>query len=104
MVNEKLKSKGYSITTLITSIVAYMTITGCFWHMGFWSSFNINFLEYANIADVFKSTIQPFFSSTAVYTGIFLTAFAIMYCIAKIPDPQSPSWIFQMKKIQSLKI
>lgn len=37
------------------------------WHLGYWSTFNFNYLEYANIGDLFKSSIYPLLSDTWVY-------------------------------------
>jgi hypothetical protein len=68
-----------TFTSVLSFLLAYTTISGCLWHLGYWSTFKFNFLEFANIADVFKSTIYPFFSNIWFYIIIILFSFGFSY-------------------------
>lgn len=62
----------FSFAGIASFLLAYATLTGCMWHLGYWSTFKFNFLEYANVSDLFKSTIYPFFSATWYVVVIFV--------------------------------
>ena len=59
-----------SFTTFASLVFAYITLSGCLWHLGYWSTFKFNFLEFANISDIFKSTVYPFFKNFWIFFGI----------------------------------
>src|SRR4028118_1310129 len=81
--------KDFSATTLITLIIAYLTIIGFAWHIGFWSTFGINFFEYANVTDLFKSTIYPFLQKSTTLNSMVLLNLAFAFCIFNI-NPSVP--------------
>lgn len=61
---EKLQN---NLKLISTFMVVYFTICGTLWHIGYWSTFNINILQYITVVDLIKSFIFPFLSS-----GVFL--------------------------------
>lgn len=66
-------------TLYLSFLLAYTTLSGCLWHLGYWSTFKFNFLEFANITDIFKSTIYPFFSNIWIYLVLILFSFGFSY-------------------------
>jgi hypothetical protein len=67
-----MESKEYSIPTLSALIIGYITTCGILWHIGYWSTFDFNYLEYANLSDLFKVTLYPFLSTIWVLLATLL--------------------------------
>lgn len=65
------KLKDYPIAGIASVLLGYITLSGIAWHLGYWSTFNFNFLEYANIGDLFKSSIYLLLSNTWMYLVLF---------------------------------
>jgi hypothetical protein len=84
-----------SFPLLASVVVAYTTVCGCLWHIGYWSTFQFNFLEFASIGDLFKSTLYPLLSSIWIFGALFLfaiglsTASAILI-VRKPPNNSAP--------------
>jgi hypothetical protein len=53
--------------------LSYFFFCGLIWLLGYWSTFDINILEYINITDVLKLFIYPFTTNTIVALSIILT-------------------------------
>jgi len=53
------KLQEFPLTGLATLLLTYITLCGALWHLGYWSTFDFNYLEYASISDLFKSSIYP---------------------------------------------
>jgi hypothetical protein len=62
-----LDNQRYKI--LLAFAIPYLTLCAGLWHIGYWSTFDINILEHLDIADIIKSFIYPFISSVAFYFG-----------------------------------
>lgn len=75
---EKLQNNLKLISTLI---LVYFTICGTLWHIGYWSTFDINILQYITVVDLIKSFIIPFLSS-----GAFLLLGYLFMSYATITD------------------
>lgn len=62
---------------LLAFALPYLMLCAGLWHIGYWSTFKINILQYLDIADIIKSFIYPFISSVAFYFGgqIIMTLF-----------------------------
>jgi len=73
------KINKLSLTGFLSFLFAYTTLSGCLWHLGYWSTFKFNFLEFANISDIFKSTIYPFFSNIWFFIVIIIFSFGFSY-------------------------
>lgn len=82
--------KNFSFASLATFLLAYATICGCLWHLGYWSTFNFNFLEFANISDLFKTTLYPFLSSIWFLIVIVIFSFgsSISMYLVKLKRPE----------------
>ncbi len=59
-----------SFATILSITFVYVTLSGCLWHLGYWSTFKFNYLEFANISDLFKSAIYPFFKNIWILIGL----------------------------------
>lgn len=57
--------------------IGYITLCGILWHLGYWSTFNFNFLEFASISDLFKATISPFLSRSWYFFALILMSFGL---------------------------
>jgi hypothetical protein len=75
-------------TVIITLILLYFGACGGLWHIGFWSTFDINFLQYIGISDIIKDFAFPFITSAGVllFTFLFVT-FANYH--DRFKDPES---------------
>src|SRR5258708_4462422 len=61
---------------LFIAIIPFLTICAGLYHIGYWSTFDINILQYLDISDLIKSFIYPFISSVIVYfLGYLIEAF-----------------------------
>lgn len=69
----------FSFSLIVSILVLFITICGGLWHIGYWSTFKFNYLEYASVADIFKSTIYPFFSENIGLLGMMLMIFCLFY-------------------------
>lgn len=68
------------LTAIASFLLAYATLCGCLWHLGYWSTFKFNFLEYASFSDLFKSSLYPFLSS--FWFPIALSIYAVGFVIS----------------------
>lgn len=90
------KLKDYPIAGIASVILGYITFSGIAWHLGYWSTFNFNYLEYANIGDLFKSSIYLLLSDIWIYLVLFtvcagMVAPMSLYLFNKKPiDPIKP--------------
>lgn len=72
-------TRQLSFTLFSALLLGYVTLCGTLWHLGYWSTFGFNFLEYVRLTDLFKSTIYPFFSRSWLLLTIFLVSFGMSY-------------------------
>lgn len=70
---EKLKN---NLTVISSIMIVYFTICGTLWHIGYWSTFDINILQYITVGEIIKSFIIPFLSSGIIF---LITYFTINY-------------------------
>jgi hypothetical protein len=49
-----------------TISIVYFTACGALWHIGYWSTFDINILQFISVGDIIKSFVFPFLSSSIV--------------------------------------
>jgi hypothetical protein len=102
MANVNFKSISFPLFASI--VVAYTTLCGCLWHIGYWSTFKFNFLEFASISDLFKSTLYPLLSSIWIFAALSfftlgLTSVPAILVLRKSLEPQSsnytelPNWV-----------
>ncbi|HPG12774.1 MAG TPA: hypothetical protein PLU37_14670 [Chitinophagaceae bacterium] len=61
-----------SFLKYLPALLLYFTLSGGLWHLGFWATFKINYLEFINVADVFKSTIFPFLDNVWPFISFIL--------------------------------
>lgn len=61
---------------LSTVSIIYFTTCGALWHLGYWSTFDINILQYISVTDIIKSFVFPFLSSAIV---LLFSYFVINY-------------------------
>jgi hypothetical protein len=66
---EKLKN---NLAVISTILVVYFTICGTLWHIGYWSTFDINILQYITASDIIKIFIIPFLSSGLILLFSYL--------------------------------
>lgn len=64
--------KEFSLPVLLSLATAFFTFSGGLWHLGYWSTFDINYFEFASITDLFKSTVYPFFLKLYLISGLIL--------------------------------
>lgn len=70
-ISEKINS-----TLLVTIAISYFGTCAGLWHIGFWSSYDINYLQYIGLTDIIKNFISPFVTSLGtVFLVIFLNSF-----------------------------
>ena len=69
MENEK---NGFSLPVLLSLIAGFFTLSGGLWHLGYWSTFQFNYFEYANLTDLFKSSFYLFFGKIWPLVGLLL--------------------------------
>jgi hypothetical protein len=50
--------KNYRILKILG--LPYLIVCGCFYHISYWSTFNINGLAYIGLSDIVKSFVYPF--------------------------------------------
>jgi hypothetical protein len=56
--------------------VPYLTLCAGLWHIGYWSTFDINILQHLDTVDIIKSFIYPFITSVTLYfIGQFISYF-----------------------------
>ena len=83
-----MQDKKLNSTLLITILVLYFGACGGLWYIGFWSIYNINFLQYIGITDIIKDFTFPFITSS----GVFLLSFLFMTFSNyhdRVNDPES---------------
>lgn len=61
--------KDINIKLLLVIVIPYLTICAGLWHIGYWSTFDINILQHLDTADIIKSFIYPFVYSVLMYFG-----------------------------------
>lgn len=76
------KIKDIPFAGIATILFGYITLCGCLWHLGYWSTFKFNFLEYANFSDLFKSSIYPFLSNIWFLIVICIFSFGFSVSIS----------------------
>lgn len=64
---------------VITIIIVYFGICGGLWHIGYWSTFEVNFLQYIDFVDVIKDFIFPFLMSCGMFMYLFIPICCIYY-------------------------
>lgn len=47
----------------VSTLVLYFGACAGLWHIGFWSVFDVNYLQYIEISDIIKDFAQPAFNS-----------------------------------------
>lgn len=62
----------YSITSFLTYVLIYTSIAGTIWHLSYWSTFNLNFFEFSDLSDLFKSVIYPYISNVWVFAVMII--------------------------------
>ena len=72
-----MNNNNLSFTAVASIVLAYITLSGCLWHLGYWSTFKFNFLEFANISDIFQSTVYPFFKNFWIFIGLSLLSIGV---------------------------
>jgi hypothetical protein len=72
------------IALISTISIVYFTICGTLWHLGYWSTFEINILQYLSISDIIKSFVYPFLSSVFVSLIIYLVVNYLPIVIYKL--------------------
>lgn len=75
-------------TILITLLILYFGACGGLWHIGFWSTFNINFLQYISLVDIIKSFVYPFITSSGGTLLIYISTTLANYH-DRIDNPES---------------
>lgn len=68
------KLKDLPIAGIASLILGYITFCGAAWHLGYWSTFNFNYLEYANIGELFKSSIYLLLSDTWIFIILMIAS------------------------------
>ena len=68
-----MKYEKYSSTFLITFSIFYFGACAGLWHIGYWSTFDINYLQYIGLSDIIKDFVFPFLTSC----GIFIISFVV---------------------------
>lgn len=63
--------KELPLAGIASLLLGYITFTGAAWHLGYWSTFKFNYLEYANIGDLFKSSIYLLLSDVWIFLVLF---------------------------------
>ena len=77
-----------NLSFLISVLILYFGLCGGLWHLGFWSTFDINFLQYINLTDIIKSFVFPFITATGyVLIGFIATTLANYH--DRLDNPES---------------
>jgi hypothetical protein len=74
-----------------TLLIAYFTACGGLWHIGYWTTFDINILQYLTLSDIIKSYIIPFITSSVYFFATYLYTAFIIYS-TKIKNPGEHSF------------
>ncbi len=70
--NDKSENNSISFTTITAFILGYITVCGALWHIGYWSTFDFNYLSYVSFSDLFKSAVQPFLSNLFIWMNVLI--------------------------------
>ena len=65
-----MKKPDFAIVSSMS--IVYFTACGSLWHIGYWSTFDINILQYISVSDIIKSFIFPFLSSALIILFFYL--------------------------------
>jgi hypothetical protein len=66
------KLKEFPLAGIASLLLGYITFCGASWHLGYWSTFNFNYLEYAKIGELFKSSIYLLLSDTWIFLVLII--------------------------------
>lgn len=83
-----MQDEKYNTTLLITVLLFYFGACGGLWHIGYWSTFDINYLQYIGLTDIIKDFAFPFLTSC----GVSIISFAFTTISSyhdRIDDPNS---------------
>jgi len=75
-------------TFLITFLLLYFGACGGLWHIGYWSTFDINFLQYINLTDIIKSFVYPFAASSGTALVLYISTTLANYH-DRLDNPES---------------
>lgn len=73
------EKNALSLPVLLSLIAGFFTLSGGLWHLGYWSTFQFNYFEYANLTDLFKSSFYLFFGKIWPVVGLLLFVSAAFY-------------------------
>jgi hypothetical protein len=65
------KLKDLPLAAIAGFFLVYSSISGCLWHLGYWSTLKFNFLEFATLTDLFKASVYPFFAKIWIFMMVF---------------------------------
>ena len=60
------ENKGIDKTFWITILIMYFGTCGGLWHVGYWSTFDINYLQYVGLTDIIKNFAIPFLRTAGI--------------------------------------
>ncbi len=72
-------NNGISLPAVLSIIAGFFTVSGVLWHLGYWSTFNFNYFEYADFTDLFKSSLYPFLDKIWIILGLLFSFFGMSY-------------------------
>lgn len=58
----------------LTTLILYFGACAGLWYVGYWSVFEVNYLQYLEISDIIKDFVEPFFTSAIVVIAVIVLA------------------------------
>lgn len=74
-------SKGIDTTLIITLLLLYSGLCAGIWYYGYWSTFEINYMQYIDVTDIIKDFSLPFVKAMSATFLIFIVTLILYFGI-----------------------